>query len=321
MSGATGSTLLLLLCLVLACGSADESPASDAGAAVRSQPGAKVGQAKPHAYQKAYRFTADWFSPAIPVWEEALAPYVGKPDLRYLEVGVFQGRSLLWLLENVATDPSSRLTGVDLSASYSAENVALSGAADRIEMLEGRSQSVLRTLPEDSYDIIYIDGSHRGDDVLADAVLAWPLLRQGGTLIFDDYRWHTGENERDGLVLPAELRPKEAIDTFVTLFRDQLAIVDRSHQLILRREPPRCAGPDRRFCSRIGGYVYDWEKREVRDPATGAALELTPEELEVLEALLHSMAPGEVQAHAARELAREAAYPSLRDKLGLVAAP
>jgi hypothetical protein len=311
------SVLLLSVSLVLACGAADESEAPSTEVPARSAMAAKPVSAKSYTYQRLYRFTADWFSPAIPTWEKALASYVGQPDLRYLEVGVFQGRSLLWVLENVATHPSSRLTGVDLSATYSAENVKLSGAADRIEMLEGRSQSVLRRLPEDSFDIIYIDGSHRGDDVLADAVLAWPLLRQGGTLIFDDYRWHTGEGVNDSLVLPTELRPKEAIDAFVTLFRDQLTIVDRSHQLILRRNEPSCSGQDRRFCSSIAGHVYDWQERELRDPATGEPVNLTSVELEVLEGLLHSMALGEVEVRVPPEHAGEAAYLSLQEKLQL----
>jgi hypothetical protein len=184
-------------------------------------------------------------------------------------------------------------------------------------MLEGRSQSVLRTFAPDSFEIIYIDGSHRGDDVLIDAVLAWPLLRQGGTLIFDDYRWHTGQVAADSLVLPAELRPKEAIDTFVTLFRDQLTIVHRSHQLIIRRDEPSCSGQDRSFCSSIAGYLYDWKKRELRDPATGEPVELTAAELEALETLLHSMALGEVQVRAPQALARDAGYLSLQEKLRL----
>ncbi len=33
--------------------------------------------------------------------------------------------------------------------------------------------------------VIYVDGSHKARDVIADAVLAWALLRPGGILIFD----------------------------------------------------------------------------------------------------------------------------------------
>lgn len=36
--------------------------------------------------------------------------------------------------------------------------------------------------------VVYIDGSHAAKDVIADAVLAWALLRPGGVLIFDGER-------------------------------------------------------------------------------------------------------------------------------------
>ena len=48
---------------------------------------------------------------------------------------------------------------------------------------------VLRRLPLESFDIIYIDGSHAVNDVLEDAVLSFRLLKPEGILIFDDYRW------------------------------------------------------------------------------------------------------------------------------------
>jgi hypothetical protein len=141
-------------------------------------------------YRKEYRFDTDWFSPAIPVWNKVLEPYKGRPKLNYLEVGTFQGRSFLWFLENVATHPSSRLTGIDIVIGKDfLSNIELSGAADRVTTIEGRCEDVLRTLPTNSYDVIYIDGSHRADDVLSDAILSWALLRVGGVMIFDDYRW------------------------------------------------------------------------------------------------------------------------------------
>ena len=33
--------------------------------------------------------------------------------------------------------------------------------------------------------IVYIDGSHRPEDVLTDAVMAWKLLKEGGIMILD----------------------------------------------------------------------------------------------------------------------------------------
>ena len=47
---------------------------------------------------------------------------------------------------------------------------------------------------KDTFDFIYIDGSHTAYDVLQDAVLTHPLLKVGGVLIFDDFGWKDPNN-------------------------------------------------------------------------------------------------------------------------------
>src|SRR5579872_599214 len=58
-------------------------------------------------------FSCDFLSPNLPVWEKFLAPLRGKPGIRYLEIGVLEGRSLFWMLENIFTDPTSHATAID----------------------------------------------------------------------------------------------------------------------------------------------------------------------------------------------------------------
>ena len=83
-----------------------------------------------------------------------------------------------------------------------------------------------------TFDLIYIDGSHQAADVLCDAVLSFRLLRNGGIMIFDDYFWQ--ENLREGIDL---LRcPKPAIDSFTNLYCRQLSILfASSHQLFVQK--------------------------------------------------------------------------------------
>lgn len=162
-----------------------------------------------------YEFTEDWVSEKAELWADLFEPYKDRPDVRYLEIGLYEGRSLIWMLDNVLTDPSSSATGIELRVSDRLlGNIEKSGRARRVEALEGTSQIRLRELPYDSFDIIYIDGSHIADDVLSDEVQSWPLLRVGGTMIFDDYRWK-GAEYTDGRPLPAELLPEPAIDAFL----------------------------------------------------------------------------------------------------------
>lgn len=296
------SRTALVLLLAVCAGAAASEPAGS-------------GERPTDASAKNYQFSTDWHSHTIPTWRSVLAPYVGRRGLRYLEVGVYEGRSLFWVLENIATHPSSRLTGIDIELDWSRENLEISGAADRIEMIEGRSQAVLRSLAPKSFDIVYIDGSHRGGDVLVDAVLSWALLRDGGTLIFDDYMWRVRPGKKT--VLPMELRPKEAIDVFLTLFRDQIELVHRGYQLIVRRQRGLCSGPKLFRCSRIGNHVYDWDKQVVSDPETGKAIPLSERELALLERLLLSIKPGELRVSIPPKLQNKAAVLSLQEKLKL----
>jgi hypothetical protein len=59
-------------------------------------------------------FTVDWFSVHIPHWEVWLQKYKGKPDIRYLEIGSFQGRSLTWMLDNILTHETAKADAVDI---------------------------------------------------------------------------------------------------------------------------------------------------------------------------------------------------------------
>ena len=86
----------------------------------------------------------------------------------------------------------------------------------------------MRKLPIDHYDIIYIDGAHNAPAVLEDAVLAFRLLKAGGVLIFDDYRfWATS---------PKMKSPRYAIDTFLKFFGDQVDVLHTGSQMILQRK-------------------------------------------------------------------------------------
>jgi len=189
-------------------------------------------------YRKQYEWTRDAFTQNVAVWQKVLEPYAGREDLRYLEVGLFEGRSAIWMLENVLTHPSSRLVGIDpFDDPYGVEgvearfyaNLEKSGAAKRVQVIKGYSQLELRKLPLESFDIIYIDGSHDAPDVLEDAVLAHRLLKAGGMLMFDDYTWN--------LKVPLLRRPEAAIEAFAFFFGGRLEVVHAGYQVMMKRRP------------------------------------------------------------------------------------
>lgn len=189
-----------------------------------------------------YRFTFDWVTPHAAAWEKDLGHLRGKPAVRGLEIGCFEGQSACWFLDNILTDPTSRLTCVDPFAipmdstllryfeRYFDHNIAASGWGERVTKLIGSSQVVLRTLPPAQFDFVYVDGSHRVGDVIQDAALAWPLLRAGGTAIFDDY--DLVDETAPGLLARA---PGRALDAFVVMLGNSVAVLREDWQLVLRK--------------------------------------------------------------------------------------
>lgn len=263
-----------------------------------------------------YHFTTRWHTKVIDNWALQLADYRGRPNLRYLEIGVFEGRSVIWMLENVLTDPSSLITAIDVfMADYEQTfdaNVRAAGATDRISKLVGPSQQHLRPLEPASFDIIYVDGSHTADDVLADAVLAWPLLRDGGLMIFDDYGW---EGRPTGGPLPLELLPRLAIDAFITAYRNEIELVHRDYQVFVRRKPNPCVPKD--YCSPIGQYNYFWRALELRRRSDGALVQLSDDERKLVELIAKSKQIGEVGFHLDPRFVASPEYVALAARLEL----
>lgn len=194
----------------------------------------------PYPYKKDYRFTQDWFTHNISVWGTVMKEFQGKPNVNYMEIGTWEGRSLLWVLDNILTHPTSRLTAIDPLIDDPGwpdskdikgtlfSNIRLSGQEDRVNVIVGFSQTELRKLPLESYDIIYVDGSHTASDTLEDLVLSFRLLKPGGLLIMDDYQLYP--------LTQTFNRPKFAMDAFHVCFREQVEVVHYGFQVILRKK-------------------------------------------------------------------------------------
>lgn len=180
----------------------------------------------------AYEFTSDWFSHCIPHWEELLGRLAGKPGLEFLEIGSHEGRSALWLLDNILTHPSATITCIDHWLEAAAErrfdaNVAASGRSNQVCKIKSQSRRVLPRLVDQSLDFAYIDGSHEAADVLLDGLLTLPLMKPGGLMIFDDYDWNPPDDTR-------HYPPKPAVDAFLALNDWRLIELHRGWQIAVR---------------------------------------------------------------------------------------
>lgn len=191
-----------------------------------------------------YVFSVDWFSHNIPIWERFFTDnnLHGRPELRFLEIGCFEGRSTAYLLDNILTHGSSKIDVVD-TFNGSTNEIGMKSLnttnlldifkhntrkhKEKVNIHIGISKDILRQLRhEPTYDLIYIDGSHESHNILEDAVLSHDLLKQYGLLIFDDYLW-TG---------PSSKTPKIAIDSFVNIYEEFYEILWSDYQVICKKK-------------------------------------------------------------------------------------
>ena len=191
--------------------------------------------------EQKYIFTVDWFTHNIPSWDRYLNNFKNKPNLNFLEIGSFQGRSTVWLLENILTDENSSITCIDTFEGsiehhiYSKNELInlfdifvhnVSTFKNKINIIRGKSQEVLKLLNE-SYDFIYIDGDHTAVSVIEDAILSFSLLKKDGIMIFDDYMWLQMNNYIDN--------PKPAIDAFLELYANKITLLYKDYQVIIKK--------------------------------------------------------------------------------------
>ena len=134
-------------------------------------------------------------------FEQNLIQYKGLL-VDFLEIGSFEGRSSLWMLENILTHTNATLTCIDMwqyppepfyENAYSnfLYNMVVGNFIHKTTFYKMISNEALKILSikDKKYDFIYIDGAHHSPHPLEDAVLSFPLLKVGGTLAFDDYLW------------------------------------------------------------------------------------------------------------------------------------
>lgn len=166
-------------------------------------------------------FTRSWFlNRNLQTFREHVYPeWAGKPIV-YLELGVFEGMSLCWMLQHVLTHPDARAVGIDpwLETTKLDGNVMeqvkdrafhntdrwflqdyqeriSSGRQPKCSLYRANSAEALRKMcgrggfagiTKGSVDVCMVDGNHNALAVLDDLRLVHKLVRPGGWIMLDD---------------------------------------------------------------------------------------------------------------------------------------
>jgi tetratricopeptide (TPR) repeat protein len=169
---------------------------------------------------------------------------------RVLEIGTYAGRSLIEIMKRCS--PQTTGVAIDSWKNYEEENLSQlrniqennieqvfyqniqkAGMAQRVKAIKGDSVDRLLELIErkETFDFIYVDGSHTCLDCYTDMVLAWKLLVSGGVMAVDDVMYHY-EKVLAGDLLGYPLKGKEH---FMTKYKGQYDVISDSYRLFIRK--------------------------------------------------------------------------------------
>ena len=217
------------------------------------------------------------------------APAADAPPVTALELGSWELNSTAWILSHLCHLKESVLVAVDnftyanqgvwdeheqkrqadlvnVEARFDA-NVKLASTADggqgRLDKRKGDKGKVLPELLKENFlfDFCYIDASHAAEDVLRDAVLAWPMIKDGGLIVFDDYGQHHAQSETCPIAIKHRAgeiehcvtlgwyglregkgRPEgcqctgRGVDAFLAAYGKMCQIVDCKYQIVLKKK-------------------------------------------------------------------------------------
>lgn len=186
-----------------------------------------------------YDFSNNWFNiTAKEIWDKHL-PNINPRKI--LEIGSFEGASACYLVQNCTKTGPIELHCIDtweggiehveggfdmgtVERRFRANIKYACGAAANsvnLHIHKGYSNHILAGLTTvgmlEHFDFIYIDGSHQAPDVLTDAIMAFPLLNVGGSMVFDDYIWRDGSGD-------LLRQPKAGIDAFLNIFFHKMRV-------------------------------------------------------------------------------------------------
>lgn len=110
-------------------------------------------------------------------YEELFADLKEEP-IKYLEIGIWEGGSLLWAKDFF---PKGEIVGIDLKLP------ATKDKRIKMHICDQNDYGKLREIAKDKFDIIIDDGSHLREETKTCFYTLWEYLEEGGWYIIEDW--------------------------------------------------------------------------------------------------------------------------------------
>ena len=192
---------------------------------------------------KTMNFTQNW-SKALKKSLNILYPI--KPTITTLcaEIGCFEGRGTLLILDKLCLNDNSKIYCIDHWRDEYVYNKSclnfyddkFKGQFDRflhnthkytdkIIMLRGLSDDMWDKIQDKDVmlDFIYIDGDHSPESIYKDGVNAFKRAKNGGIILFNNYTWSV-----------KQLKSSDGIEQFLSDFKPHLEILFKKFQVAIK---------------------------------------------------------------------------------------
>ena len=187
---------------------------------------------------KEKNFSNKWFLNNFDIFNFFL-PKEKNSKFDYLEVGCFEGLSSFFVLSEYKAvnailldiwdmpNPNSKTLSHNFNSIEEAFDNNLSGF--NFTKIKDDSVVAMRKLfkQNKSFDFIYIDGSHNGEDILSDAIEAFKIVKKEGLIFFDDFLQYDKNRA---------LQSYDGIEKFLTLYNNYLKIEYFQNNLVVRKK-------------------------------------------------------------------------------------
>ncbi len=198
----------------------------------------------------------NWFEGQAHIWSSIIKPVIQQQGFcRALEIGSWEGGSACWILSELCCGNDARnhlvcIDHFDLMKTEAGrnrwklfnENIQSTGFNNRVRILPKFSTPALFQLMsevvnenQEGFNLVYIDGSHRSDDTLLDAEMAWRIASNGCIFVFDDFEWD--QEPEDSIE-----HPKIGILAFLEIHKKEYALLSKGYQIIIQKIIPSRVG-------------------------------------------------------------------------------
>ena len=183
-------------------------------------------------------FSNKWFLNNFDIFSFFL-PQDKNSKFVYLEVGCFEGLSSFFVLSEYKAVDATLLDIWDmpnpnsktLSHNFNSIEDSFDNNLSRFNFTKIKDDSVvaMRKLfkQNKSFDFIYIDGSHNGEDILSDAIEAFKIVKKEGLIFFDDFLQYDKNRA---------LQSYDGIEKFLNLYSNYLKIEYFQNNLVVRKK-------------------------------------------------------------------------------------